>query len=257
MTFLESVYSSALSIPSHSHSHAFFCLVLEGVSTETYQKRSRTNEPFTLVFHPPEEVHANRWHDPGGRTFHIEFAPPILEQLRGRAPVLTGPAEFLGGPPAHVALRLYQEYCRMDDLSPLAMEGLALEMLAVASRRPAPIVGHRPPPWLSRVTDIIRDRFAEKFSLADLAAAVAVCPDHLARAFRRHHGCTLGDYVRQLRVDFVRRRLATSEAGLVEIALAAGFSDQSHLTKTFKRHTGMTPGAFRESCRSRKGGTSA
>src|SRR5262249_52559171 len=180
-----------------------------------------------------------------------------LTRLRDRAPVLEGPAEFRGSPPAHLALRLYQEYCRMDDLSPLAMEGLALELLAAASRRPAPVPGRRPPPWLGRVTDILQARFAEKFSLADLAAAVDVCPDHLARAFRLHRGCTVGEYVRRLRVDFACRRLASSDAGVVEIALAAGFSDQSHLTKTFKRHVGVTPGEFRASCRSREGGTSA
>src|SRR5262249_33332192 len=255
MTFLESVYPSALHIPPHAHAHAFFCLVLEGVSTATYEKRSRTNEPFTLVFHPAEEVHSNRWHDPGGRTFHVEIAAPTLARFRDRAPLLVGPAEFRGSPPAHLALRLYQEYCRMDDLSPLPMEGLALELLA-ASRRPAPVAGHRPPPWLGRVTDILRGRFAEKFSLADLAAEATVCPDHLARTFRRHQGCTVGEYVRRLRVDFACRRLATSDEGVVEIALAAGFSDQSHLTKTFRRHLGVTLGQLPASCPSRKGATS-
>src|SRR5262245_25574199 len=181
MTFLESVYPPALHIPPHAHSHAFFCLVLEGASTETYEKRSRTNEPFTLVFHPAEEVHSNRWHGPGGRTFHVEITAPTLERLRDRAPVLNGPADFRGSPPVRLALRLYQEYCRMDDLSPLAMEGLALELLAEASRRPAPVARHRPPRWLSRVTDILRGRFAEKLSLGDLAATACISPDHLAR----------------------------------------------------------------------------
>jgi AraC family transcriptional regulator len=143
----------------------------------------------------------------------------------------------------------------MDDLSPLAMEGLALELLVAASRYPVSIAEHRVPAWLRRVTDILQDRFAETFSLADLAATVEVCPDHLARVFRRYQGCTVGEYVRRLRVDFARRRLASSDARLVEIALAAGFSDQSHLTKTFKQHTGMTPGEFRASWRSRRGGT--
>jgi AraC family transcriptional regulator len=143
----------------------------------------------------------------------------------------------------------------MDDLSPLAMEGLALELLVAASRHPVSITEHRVPAWLRRVTDMLQDRFAETFSLADLAATVEVCPDHLARVFRRYQGCTVGEHVRRLRVDFARRRLASSDATLVEIALAAGFTDQSHLTKTFKQHTGMTPGEFRACWRSRRGGT--
>jgi AraC family transcriptional regulator len=257
MTFQESAYSRALHIAPHAHAHAFFCLVLEGTSTEICGKTARINEPFTLVFHPAGEVHENHWHSSGGRTFHVEITAPTLGLLRDRAPVLDGPAHFRGSPPARIALRLYQEYCRMDDVSPLAMEGLTLELLAEASRWPAPVAGHRPPPWLSRVTDFLRGRFAEKFSLGDVAETAAISRDHLARAFRVHQGCTVGEYVRRLRVNFACRRLAASQAPLVEIALEAGFSDQSHLTKTFKRHTGVTPADFRESCRPRKSGTTA
>jgi AraC family transcriptional regulator len=69
--------------------------------------------------------------------------------------------------------------------------------------------------------------------------------------FRQEYGCTLGDYLRNLRIGFASRRLATSSAPLAEIALAAGFADQSHFTKAFRRATGMTPVAWRRHFRSR------
>ncbi len=50
-----------------------------------------------------------------------------------------------------------------------------------------------------------------------------VSADHLARTFRRCHGCTVGDYVRRLRMEFACQRLADSEAFLAQIALEAGF----------------------------------
>jgi AraC family transcriptional regulator len=95
------------------------------------------------------------------------------------------------------------------------------------------------------VRELLRDRFSENLSLAEVAAAVNISADHLARSFRRCHGCTMGEYVRRLRVDFACRRLAASEVPLVELALDAGFTDQSHFTKTFKRHMGVTPAVFR------------
>jgi AraC family transcriptional regulator len=252
MTFVESLYSSGFCAPPHTHCHAFFCFVLEGISTETCDKRSQTNEPFTLVYHPPEEMHANRWYEGGGRTFHVEIQASTLNRLQERLPVLAEPARFRRNLPAHLAMQLYHEYCRMDNLSPLAIEGLALELLAAAARQTSASRAFRLPTWLNQVTDILQGRFADKLSLYDLAEAVDVCPAHLARVFRQHHGCTVGEYLRRLRVDFARRRLATSDAELIDIALSAGFSDQSHLTKTFKMHTGMTPGQFRQSCQSRK-----
>jgi transcriptional regulator GlxA family with amidase domain len=56
---------------------------------------------------------------------------------------------------------------------------------------------------------------------------------------------TLGSYVRGLRLDWVAASLLGSEEGLASLALAAGFADQSHLTRAFKRHTGLTPQAYR------------
>jgi AraC family transcriptional regulator len=52
-------------------------------------------------------------------------------------------------------------------------------------------------------------------------------------------------------VDFAAHKLITTDEPLAGIALAAGFSDQSHFNRTFKRRTGMTPATFRVSSRLR------
>ena len=147
--------------------------------------------------------------------------------------------------------RLYDEFRHTDELSPLAFEGLTLELLAECSRQAARTRDHQPPRWLRRVSDLAQARFRERLALGAIAESVGVHPAHLARVFRRFHGCTLGDYVRKLRVEFACHCLTTSDAPLADIALAAGFSDQSHFSNTFKRHTGVPPAAFRRSARPR------
>src|SRR5262249_48231108 len=109
-----------------------------------------------------------------------------------------------------------------------------------------------PPRWLDRVRELLRDRFAENLSLAEVAAAVNISADHLARSFRRCHGCTMGEYVRRLRVDFACRRLAASEVPLVELALDAGFTHQRPFRKPSNRHVGVPPAAFRNLHRRRR-----
>jgi AraC-like DNA-binding protein len=245
LSLSESVFPPGLVIPPHEHTNAFFCLLLEGWSTTSWDRRTWTDRSWTLTIFPAGLAHANRWHDSGGRTLNVELAHSWLERLRGPTTVLDLPAGYEGGPPVWLARRLRQEYRRQDDVSPLAAEGLTLELLAECSRSRAEVPHAHPPRWLERVRELLRARFFESLSLGEIAAAVSISADHLARTFRRCQGCTVGEYVRRLRVDFACRRLATAEVPLVEVALDAGFTDQSHFTKTFKRQMGMTPAAFR------------
>jgi AraC family transcriptional regulator len=72
-----------------------------------------------------------------------------------------------------------------------------------------------------------------------------VHPVHLAREFRRFEHCTIGEYVRRLRIEQACRRLTHSTDPIAAIAAEAGFADQSHFARTFKRVVGMSPVQFR------------
>jgi AraC family transcriptional regulator len=137
----------------------------------------------------------------------------------------------------------------MDDFSPLIIEGLTLEILAEVARTGTPHLGPSPPRWLERIREMLHTHFAESVSLAWLAEAAGVHPVSAASAFRRFYRCTIGQYLRRCRVDFACRRLTKSGDSLAEIALAAGFADQSHFCRTFKRHTGLTPAVYRQMAR--------
>jgi AraC-like DNA-binding protein len=141
--------------------------------------------------------------------------------------------------------RLREECRRPDDASALAVEGLVLELLAEISRARAEPSCTHPPRWLDRVLELLRDRFSENVSLDEVAATAGVSADHLTRTFRRYHGCTIGEYIRRLRIEYACQRLLSSQDCLIKLALDAGFYDQSHFTKAFKRHMGVTPATFR------------
>jgi AraC family transcriptional regulator len=124
---------------------------------------------------------------------------------------------------------------------------VAFELLAELFRIGETALSRRPPGWLRIVRDLLHDRFQEELSLEEIAAAAGVHPAHLARVFRSHHGCSVGDYLRGLRVEFACRQLSSTDAALIDVALSAGFADQSHFTRCFKQATGLTPGQFRRS----------
>jgi AraC family transcriptional regulator len=149
-----------------------------------------------------------------------------------------------GGGFGWLARRLAAELRASDDAAPLAAEGLALELLAAATRESAR-PRDRVPSWLGTAEELLRSRIGECIRLGELAAAVGEPPVQVARAFRAHHGVSVGEYGRRLRVERAAAELASGERPLAEIAVEAGFADQSHFTRLFRRYVGTTPAQFR------------
>jgi len=104
-----------------------------------------------------------------------------------------------------------------------------------------------PPGWLRECVAILHEELDAALSLGGLSSRVDVSRSRLARAFRRHHGCSVGAYLRRLRVEHAARRLRESDAPLASIALEAGFYDHAHFCRMFRRHLGVTPGGYRAS----------
>ncbi len=248
----ERVYPARFRTPRHSHKQALFCYVVQGNYTETYGRKTRECRSSALLFHPANETHAEYFHDSGGRSFIIEIAPEWLDRARECAAVVDDSAEFHGGTHELLARRLYNEFTLMDSVSPLVIEGLMLEMVGETARHKvnkAGINANLPPRWLQQARDLLHARFTERLTLAEVAHNVGVHPVHLAQAFHKSYQRTVGDYVRQLRIEYACHELAASDTPIVQIALAAGFCDQSHFTRTFKRLIGVAPSQYRESLR--------
>jgi AraC family transcriptional regulator len=134
----------------------------------------------------------------------------------------------------------------LDSAAPLIIEGLMMEMLGETMRHSATKGRQSPPSWLKQAKDLLHARFTENLTLADIAQYVGIHPVHLSQTFHRTYQCTVGDYVRKLRIEYACHELATSNKPIVDIALAAGFCDQSHFTRSFKRAIGAAPSQYRE-----------
>jgi AraC family transcriptional regulator len=248
LNLIETRYAPGTWLPPHSHQHGYFCLVRHGHYREKYGGRERLCGPLSVAFHAPEEVHAEQFAGDETVSFNVEVTNSWLA-TRGQefAGGLDWTADFQGGALAGLALRLYREFLRTDAAAPLAIEGLTLEILAEAWRGSVRGLDRTPAGWLARVHEMVHERFAEQCTLQQLAKQSGVHPVHVAAAFRRQYGCTVGQYVRRRRIEFACQQLTTSDAALADIALAAGFADQSHFCRTFKRLTGLTPAGYRQS----------
>jgi AraC family transcriptional regulator len=242
----EATHPPGLRLPLHWHEHAHFCLLLQGLYEEKCGKDVLVRKPGTLALMAGGAIHSNRIYNTGIRFFCIEMDRPWLDRANGHLSSLQGLTHFEKGSLPWLATRLYHEFRCEDDVAPMAIEGLVLELLAGLARQGVESESGAAT-WLKKAQDFVHDRFQHSISLAEVAESAGVHPVSLARAFRRTHHCTVGDYVRRLRVEFACQKLTGSDTPLVDIALSAGFSEQSHFSRTFKRLTGLTPSAYRSS----------
>ena len=245
VTLTETRYPSGSKLPRHSHERPYFCFVIQGRFAELYRNQYRACQPATLVFHPSGDAHSDHFQTET-RCFNIQLEASLSDQAR----CLEYCADFHGGLLGLLATKLYREFRETDEVSELAIEGLALEIIAEAARS-IKRGTHGIPPWLERARELLHAQFAERLTIAQVATAVGVHPTHLAREFHRRHKRTIGDYVRHLRIEFACRQLNDSVTPISEIALAAGFFDQSHFARTFKLFTGLSPAAYRKTFQAR------
>lgn len=244
----DAVFPPMLALASHYHERTCFAVVLEGSVDKAFPRTEYYSPASTAITMPAEERHKDQFQRVGAHMLVIEPGPRTEEVVRPCSTVLDQVNHFRNGGVVALAWRMSRELRHPDAVSHLAIEGLALEMLAAAARllSPAPPEKH-PPPWLSTAEEFVRASFMEHFQVADLASQVGVHPVHLSRVFRAHFGESLGQYVRRLRLDWAAGQLTTSDVALTHLAGLAGFADQSHFTRAFKCHTGLTPAQYRQS----------
>jgi AraC family transcriptional regulator len=240
-TITEGVHKNGSELPWHHHETPTICFVLQGAFSEMWHGGSIACTSSTLKITPAGERHCNQFSRGDVRGLLIEPDDAQVVAIRPYSAVLDERVSFHGGLVSGMARRVYDEMRRMDAAAPLAIEGLLLELVASASRmreQNGSSARHR-----------IHVELAARPSLTGLAESVGVHPVTLARAFRRAFGCTVGEYVRSLRIERAARQLADTDLSLAEIALAEGFSDQSHFSNLFRRHTGVSPFRFRRAVR--------
>lgn len=250
-TLTEGVHMAGSSLPWHIHDGATLCVVLDGAFTEESAGGTLLCTPSTVKVMPAGEPHRNRFDYGDTHGLLIEADSSRAEAIRPYSALLEERVAFEGGSPAVLGRRIFREFSRMDAAAPLAIEGLMLEMLAGATRERDTQRRGKGSPWVARARDVLHDDPAAHTSLGDLARAVGVHPVTLARGFRRAYGCSVGEYLRRLRVAQSAQRLEDSDLPLAEIAMAAGFADQSHFSNVFKRQTGFSPSAYRRWMRAR------
>lgn len=237
-------YAAMMRFPTHGNELASLIFVTSGRCTKRIGAREVELTRGDMVFLPSALLHSDCF--PEATTFlAAEVSNSVLERVRETGSSDAGYARLAAHDARDLGARLRRELTETDSASPLILESILLNAMGCAVRGGSTRRLRRPP-WLSRVMEVLHERALEPLHLHDVAAEVGVHPGHLSREFRRFFGIVPGEYVRRLRIEFAAQQLTESDASLTEIALAAGFADQAHFSRAFRRATGNTPRAYRQ-----------
>ena len=163
----------------------------------------------------------------------------VLDRLGDHAPVLSKPGEVPGLASSWLANRMVREFKAEDDVAPLAIEGVLLEILAESARAIGERAASNAPSWLRRVKEALEDSYLLAPSLADSRDYRAVSIQCIFRASSVNTtNRPLANSSASGESSMLRICSRTSTPRLSEVAMTCGFSDQSHFCAMFK----STPG---------------
>jgi AraC family transcriptional regulator len=229
---LRVVHPGEQKIEEHSHDWAYIGLYTAGRYRERYDGGEADMSGPCAVLHPAGRPHADTVEADGLETLTIEFDPAWL-RLHGFAHRLDRSLLWSGGLIGMASRRLARALAtaRADE----TVLGRATAQFLNFALAAGP---HAVPAWM----DGVRDRIAEdEPGAAALARTLDLHPAYFARAYRAAMGEGVGETRRRRRVEAASALLRSTRLSLAEVAVAAGFCDQSHMNRCFAAVLGRTP----------------
>ena len=240
-------YPPNLRILRHAHERAHIGFLVRGAALEDVEGGVFTKHAGSIVVKYPGCPHTHEFGPDGVEAVVLDFDNVWFERWSQLAAVLKQSSQIYHFGWATLFHRIRSELIQPDSLTELSLEGAVFELMAGLGRLEFDVR----PNWLKKARNLLQDSYAQHLTLGTVSLEVGVHPVHLARTFRRQFGCSIGEYVRQVRVERAKSLLTSTNQTLAGIAQQVGFADEPHFSRTFKRQMGMTPGKFRNVAKAR------
>ena len=226
----DAVYTPGLRQPRHSHEYSNVTIVLAGKIEEATEFGDYVAQPGSVVSKGAGCEHEDRIGGFGARTLSIRFLDP--------SPLKPRTWSWFDSPEV---VRHALAVQRAPDPAGLESAVVALVDAVTADREDAPR-----PRWVDDILSALDRSYDRTIRFDALARDFGMHPVYVARAFRRHVGMSMSEYVRSVRVRQARLALSSTRRSISAIAAECGFSDASHLCRTFSDLLGATPARYRK-----------
>ena len=247
----------------HAHDEYVFGMVEHGAARTLFRGGDDTHAVGSVITIAPGEVHTGAPATDEGWSYRMLYPSESLvrfvtREATGREFAPTFAASFVVDPALSERLRATHLVLE-SDADGMQKECALLETLGeLVIRHAAPvgsgavITAARSTAALRRVRDLLEAEYARTVTISELAREAGLSTFHLIRVFRASFGLPPYKYLEQVRIQQARR-LIRHGFPLTHVVHATGFSDQSHLTRYFKRIVGVTPGIYARAGRDPQG----
>jgi len=238
-------YPAGTELPPHYHAGASLSLILEGAQRELVGQRQYECGRYSAVLKGPGVEHANYVGSQPTCGLFVEMSAGAGDALADAAGAPLGAMLHSEAPTRHLVRRIAQELTLGQPGASLIVEGLLFELLGTLIRTGSLPRPRAADPRLRRAIDYLEANFRHRITVAQVALEAGVHPSHLAELFRAGYAVSVGEWVRNRRLEFAREALQVRETPISRIAFQAGFADHSHLTRLFRARFGVSPAEYR------------
>lgn len=235
-------------VPLHTHQGASFVLVLSGAYTSEADGAVPGVRNPMLIYNPAGITHRDSFLRAEGRFLAISISDESLRLTVDAVALPTASRAFLSGPNLSIASRI-ASHCLLPVPEVIStIEGDCWELISAISGASLWPIDHRLafPSWIGKARELLQDRCSESLPIAELAKELALHPVYFSRAFRNAFRCTPTQYRMRCRLHRAITLSRNPKTPLADIALSAGFFDQSHFTRAFHKEFGIAPSAYRK-----------
>lgn len=237
----------------HTHPGYVIGMIERGVEAFYYRGETHAARPGDVVVINPDEVHTGHSGDERGWTYRMLY--PAVQTLTSVAQAMADhPVDMPYFPRAvikdrHLALKIKQLHVLLErSTSPLERQEQYYEVMGElirtqARNSPALKKPGRERRAIQQALEMINDTISENISLETLSRQAGLSPFYFTRIFRQYTGLPPHAYRKQQRI-LLAKQLLRKRMPISQVAVEAGFADQSHLTRHFKQIVGITPGQY-------------
>ena len=239
---IEAVHRGDTRLPEHQHEDPSIVAVIAGGWDETVESRSFVCRPGSFLVKPAGAKHANSYGVERSRSITIQLSVTHAAHWECSRKAFGDSVQFQS---PKIAMRLTALLRQpAGDASSIQLEEEVASVLSLITVSDA---GRRSPGLvrcLKAARDDLLDGRFRGMPLVDVAMKCGLTPSAFTHAFTREFGCTPSSLVRRRRIEHACALLRTGEP-LSRIAAIAGFADQAHFNREFKRALRTTPALYR------------
>jgi AraC family transcriptional regulator len=228
----------------HHHTNPYYSFVLEGKYNELYNKKTVSLKKGDVVFHPSQTVHSNVFDNLNTTCLNIEFSNQWFQKYN------IDPSRIKEQPLVNDAFqrtllcKLAHEMKDPDEFSEMSILGIAAELSRAIIKEPKE---KTIPAFLQKIKFYIDQNQFSNITLHQLHQLTNISEEHICREFKSRFSITLGEYIRQKKVEKSCQLLHRKSIPIEEVAFELGFTDAPHFSKTFKKVMGISPSIYRSS----------